>query len=123
MFLDPILGNLINNLKYGFIWPWVGPYLKYRLNMGPGMASGSTRVVPLPATHPSRTTPGTPLLTSRRHPCPHCPYTESKVVVGLKSVAQLSLYAGFSGFQGITEGYNLAIAGNPDDHLVIPGNK
>ena len=45
------------------------------------------------------------------------------MVVGLISVGQLTLSTQISGFQGITEGYNLAVAGNPDDHLLIPGNK
>ena len=39
-----------------------------------------------------------------------------KDAVGLRSVDQLSLYAQISEFQGITEGYNLAIAGIPNDH-------
>ena len=43
------------------------------------------------------------------------------MVVGLNTVGQLSLYAHFSGFYGITEVYNLATAGNPDDHKYIPG--
>ena len=43
------------------------------------------------------------------------------MVVGLKSVHQLTLGVHFSGFQGITEGYNVEIAGNPDDHNDIPG--
>ena len=41
---------------------------------------------------------------------------QQKEVVGLISVDQLSLCLQISGFQGITEGYNLAIAGNPNDH-------
>ena len=45
------------------------------------------------------------------------------MVVGLKSVDQLPLYLYFSGFQGITEVYNLALAGNPNDHNLIPGFK
>ena len=45
------------------------------------------------------------------------------MVVGLILVAQLSLYVHFSGFQGITEGYNLCTAGNPNDHNDIPGTK
>ena len=40
----------------------------------------------------------------------------SKCAVGLKSVEQLSLSAEFSGFRGMTEVYNLLVAGNPDDH-------
>ena len=42
---------------------------------------------------------------------------------GLKSVDQLSLSAHFSRFQGITEGYNLSVAGIPNDHYCIPGTK
>ena len=47
----------------------------------------------------------------------------SKCVVGLKSVEQLTLSVDFSGFQGITEVYNLPLAGNPDDHKHIPGTE
>ena len=43
--------------------------------------------------------------------------------VGLISVDRLSLSTQISGFRGITEGYNLVVAGNPDDHNVIPGTK
>ena len=46
-------------------------------------------------------------------------YTESNSAVGLRSVAQLSLYAQFSGFQGMTEGYNVRIIDNPNDHKYI----
>ena len=45
------------------------------------------------------------------------------MVVGLISVHRLSLDAQISGFRGITEGYNLAVAGNPNDHNLIPGNE
>ena len=41
--------------------------------------------------------------------------------VGLISVAQLTLDAQISGFQGITEVYNLPEIDNPNDHNVIPG--
>ena len=44
------------------------------------------------------------------------------MVVGLILVGQLSLSARFSGFRGLTEVYNLRVAGNPDDHFRIPGN-
>ena len=44
------------------------------------------------------------------------------MVVGLKSVAQLSLGSHISDIRGMTEVYNLANAGNPDDHYVILGN-
>ena len=45
------------------------------------------------------------------------------MVVGLKSVRQLTLGAHFSGFQGITEVYNLAVAGKSINHYYIPGNE
>ena len=54
---------------------------------------------------------------------PHGYYGGVNMVVGLISVMQLSLSVEFSGFQGITEVYNLANAGNPDDHKYIPGNE
>ena len=47
----------------------------------------------------------------------------NNMVVGLKSVAQLTLEGLFSGFQGITEVYNLATVGRINNHLSIPGNK
>ena len=43
------------------------------------------------------------------------------MAVGLKSVAQLSLDAQFSETRGITEVYNLALAGNLNNHFLIPG--
>ena len=54
---------------------------------------------------------------------PRGSYGGVNMVVGLQMVAQLTLSVHFSGFQGITEGYNVAKAGNPNDHNVIPGNK
>ena len=45
----------------------------------------------------------------------------SNMAVGLKSVAQLSLDELFSGFQGITEVYNLLDIGRINNHFVIPG--
>ena len=83
--------------------------------MGTGIA--------LPQTHPVPTTPGTP---PPYHVCRHgsrAGVRRSKCGVGLKSVAQLTLRSYFSGFQGITEVYNLVYAGNANDHFVIPGNK
>ena len=44
-------------------------------------------------------------------------------VVGLISVDQLSLSLQISGFQGITEVYNVVKAGNPNDHKFILGTK
>ena len=43
------------------------------------------------------------------------------MAVGLISVGQLSLSAQIWGFRGMTEVYNLVIAGNPNDHLSILG--
>ena len=40
----------------------------------------------------------------------------SNMVVGLKSVARLSLSAEISGSRGITEVYNLIRIDNPNDH-------
>ena len=46
----------------------------------------------------------------------------AKLVVGLRSVAQLTLVVHFSGFRGITEVYNLLTAGIINNHYLIPGN-
>ena len=69
-------------------------------------------------------TPGTP----SQHPPARCHCRtgmsqEPNSAVGLYSVDQLSLYAHFSGFWGMTEAYNLAIAGNPNDHNLITGTE
>ena len=45
------------------------------------------------------------------------------MVVGLRSVDRLSLVGHFSGSRGITEVYNLLIAGIANDHKLIPGNE
>ena len=45
------------------------------------------------------------------------------MVVGLRSVRQLTLDAHFSGSQGITEVYNLPVAGISNNHYLIPGNE
>ena len=89
---------------------------------------------------------GTGIALPTTHPYPHHPgytsppgYTSAgwtgmtgwcsghagqrNMVVGLRSVAQLSLDARFSGFRGMTEVYNLCTAGNPNDHYCIPGNE
>ena len=42
------------------------------------------------------------------------------MVVGLKSVEQLLLSTQISGFQGMTEGYNVPGIDNPNDHKYIP---
>ena len=81
--------------------------------------------IALPGTHPGPPHPGyTPPLPP---PSLHLPATPAvrtdakQQAVGLRSVAQLTLSASFSGFLGITEVYNLADVGNPDDHNVILG--
>ena len=45
------------------------------------------------------------------------------MVVGLESVDQLTLDAQISDIKGMTEVYNLRIAGNPNDHNLIPGTE
>ena len=45
------------------------------------------------------------------------------MVVGLKSVAQLSLDDHISDIRGITEVYNLAKIGRISNHLFIPGKE
>ena len=76
-----------------------------------------------PPTHPSHTpTPGTPL---PRTPVPTMYNRGARdrlnMAVGLRSVGQLSLYNLFSGFQGMTEGYNLSGIGRINNHSHIPG--
>ena len=70
---------------------------------GPGWVPG---IAP-PGTHPVPHTPGTPLppWTGVHHAARSG--SQVNMVVGLKSVAQLTLDGRFSRFQGITEGYNL----------------
>ena len=81
--------------------------------MGTGIA--------LPA-HPGHPTiPGTPPPTMSVLAVAVPWSQEYKVAVGLISVGQLSLSVHFSGFQGITEVYNLSDTGNPNDHKCIPG--
>ena len=45
------------------------------------------------------------------------------MVVGLKSVAQLSLYDHFSDIELMTEVYNLLEIGRINNHNVIPGTE
>ena len=44
------------------------------------------------------------------------------MAVGLYSVGQLTLGAVFSGFEGMTEVYNLVKIGRITNHFSIPGN-
>ena len=93
-------------------------YVKYGVREGPrvgtGIAPPSHPLVPIPRVHPSPY----PAVQCREHGA----VQRLNSAVGLKSVAQLSLYSRFSGFLGITEVYNLAYAGNPNDHFFISGN-
>ena len=50
-------------------------------------------------------------------------FSGHKVVVGLISVGQLSLDAGFSVSRTMTEVYNLVEIGKLTNHLHIPGNE
>ena len=83
--------------------------------------------IALPGTHLIPTTPGTPPPHRAVPPgtvqLPHGSYGGVNIAVGLKSVGQLSLYVHFSGFLRFTEVYNLRIAGNANDHFVIPGTE
>ena len=82
----------------------------------------------LPSRHPPSSPP------PRVHPCPteQCrtavePWyggaARLNSVVGLNSVDQLSLSVRFSGFEGMTEVYNLLKVGRINNHLYIPGNE
>ena len=46
---------------------------------------------------------------------------QTKLVVGLKSVDQLSLYGQISDIRGMTEVYNLSLAGIINNHFLILG--
>ena len=87
--------------------------------VGTGIALPGTHPVPTRPHHPGYTLPTGPGMLR----AVQWQSQRAKVAVGLKSVAQLSLYARISGFLGITEVYNLLIAGNANDHNVIPGIK
>ena len=97
-------------VKYGTLgWYWV-----------------STRYSPSqhPPSHP---TPGTPPaaadVQTRMSAWPHTHVRGLNMVVGLKLVGQLTLSAEISETRGITEVYNLRIAGNLNNHFLIPGNE
>ena len=109
------------DLRIAFIWPWVEPILRYMLNMGPGMVPGVGTGIAPPGPPQPCTTPGTPLPHRTEPATPRTLDHVHKLVVGLKSVGQLTLGTHFSGFQGITEGYNLVIVGRINNHFHIPG--
>ena len=95
------------------------------VNMGPWDGLGGCTGIAHPATHPVRTTPGTP--PPYRTPEHQVRYGVHgyvggrNMVVGLKSVRQLSLSVHFSGFLSMTEVYNLMRIGRINNHYVIPG--
>ena len=115
-----ILGNLSNNLRIAFIWPWVGSLRLNMTNIGVlGLAGWVPGIAPLPATHPyhhpgytpaSDAVPGTRNSTAARWS------RGVNMVVGLKSVCQLSLCVQISGFQDMTEVYNLIRIGRINNH-------
>ena len=72
--------------------------------MGTGIAPPTTTLIP--------TTPGTPPHPPRTRTLPEPRHMLNWEVVGLKSVAQLTLEAFILDLVGITEVYNLVIAGD-----------
>ena len=72
-----------------------------------------------PSSHP---TPGTPPPHWYTVCMKRVLYTDWNMVVGLKSVAQLTLGSQISGFGGMTEVYNLVRIDRNNNHLFIPGN-
>ena len=72
------------------------------MGLGTGIAPSGTGIA-LPATHPVRTTPGTPPLPARLDHAADTAPRGTNMAVGLISVAQLSLDVHFSVFQGMTE--------------------
>ena len=80
-----------------------------------------TGIAPL-RTHPAPTHPGTPPLPLPAATVAYSVYSGQECGVGLKSVAQLTLDTQISDIRTITEVYNLANAGIPNDHLFIAGN-
>ena len=80
--------------------------------MGPGVGTGiappPTHPATLPRVHPPPTRPGVTVMAGS--------VQRPEGAVGLKSVDQLTLSAEISGSRGITEVYNLRIAGITNDH-------
>ena len=89
--------------------------------MGPGEGLVGARYSPSPTL---------PLPPPRVHPSHHRPQLPAtraghvpgvNMVVGLRSVGQLSLGAQISGSRGMTEGYNLVEIGRINNHFPISG--
>ena len=89
--------------------------------MGSGRVLAGYRYSPPshpPSSHP---TPGTPLPRQSALWVLTAVSGQPNSAVGLISVQQLTLDVHFSGSRGITEVYNLALAGIPNDQNLIPG--
>ena len=97
------------------------------LNMGPWDSAGWGTGIAPSRTHPATPRPHHPGYTPPVWQCALSVLTavsgQREEVVGLISVDRLSLSLRFSGSRGITEVYNLRVAGNPNNHLSIPGTK
>ena len=91
--------------------------------MGPWTGAGWVPGIALPATHPLPYHPGYTSPHGYSHDRACGASARPKVVVGLISVDQLSLCLRISGFQGITEGYNLPKIGRINNHSLIPGTE
>ena len=87
--------------------------------MGPGGYRYSTLPAPTRYHYPGYTPPLPPLPGTLLQWC----LTEVNMVVGLISVGQLTCGPLFSGFQGMTEGYNVRITGRINNHSLITGNE
>ena len=86
---------------------------------GPGLGTG---IAPL-RTHPRPHYPGYTLPPVPAATVAYSMYSGLECGVGLKSVDQLTLDARISDIEGITEVYNLRVAGIPNDHKSIAGNE
>ena len=121
--LRPLSEKPHRNHRIAFIWPWVGPCLRNKLNMGPWDGPGVVPGIALPD-HPSPHHPGyTPPteLPSTRQRTTVLPLVN--MVVGLISVGQLTSGPLFSGLWTITEVYNLLRIGRITNHSFIPGSE
>ena len=74
---------------------------------------------PPTSSHPGYTSPYPGYTVCMKHVL----YPDWNMVVGLISVAQLTLDGQISGFGGMTEVYNLIKIGRIINHLFIPGNE
>ena len=96
--LDPYMRNLTETSRIAFIWPWVGPQPQNMTNIGYWDGLGLGTGIAHPGTTQPYPTPGTPPLTVTAVHVPGMQSPRLNMVVGLKSVAQLSLSHQISGF-------------------------